>query len=113
MAETLVKNKLGNKISSFRLPCDDTVATTFCADFLDGEYAGYSKVGVTGTDVATSYNDTTIMVKSTAGLKTYLNVALKSTLSEDEIYSALTGKSFNGVVANELAIIKMRAVSLA
>ncbi len=111
--ELLVKNKLGTKVSTFRLPCDDIVGSAFCTAFLDGEYAGYQKVGVTGSDVATSYNDVSLMVKNTAGLKTYLNLAVKSTVSENEIYSALSGLTFNGVVANEMAIIKMRAVTLA
>jgi hypothetical protein len=113
MAESLVKNKLGNVVKSFRLPCDDTVASTFADSFLDGEYAIYSKVGVAGSDTATSYNDVSVMVKSSTGLKTYLNLAVKSTKSEDEIFSALKGKTFNGVLADEVAIIKMRAVSLA
>lgn len=113
MAETLVRNKLGTTIKSFRLPCDDTVATTFCGAFLDGEYAGYAKTSTAGSDTATSYNDVTLMLKNTAGLKTYLNLAVKSAKSEDEIYSALAGVTFNGVLADEMAIIKMRAVSLA
>lgn len=113
MAETLVKNKLGNSVKSFRLPCDDTVATTFCAAFLDGEYAGYTKIGTTGTDTATSYNLVSLMIKNTAGLKTYLNLAVQSNKSEDEIYSALAGATFNGVLADEMVITSMRAVSLA
>lgn len=113
MAESLVKNKLGNVVKSFRLPCDDTVAVTFVDAFLDGEYAIYSKGTVSGSDVATSYNDVSVMIKNSAGLKTYLNLATKSTASEDEIFTALKGLTINGVLADEIAIIKMRAVSLA
>lgn len=111
--ETLVKNKLGTKTVSFRLPADDATAKTFCETFLDGEYAGFLKTGVEGTDSATAYNDVTVMIKNTAGLKTYINMAVKSTKSEDDIYTALKDKTFNGVKADELAIIKMRNVSLA
>ena len=109
--ETLVKNKLGNKTVSFRLPCGTTDAETFCTNFIDGEYIGLEKMSVSGSDVATPYNQVNVMIKSDAGLKTYMNLAVKSTKTEDEIYTALKGKTFNGVVAQNLAIISMRAVA--
>lgn len=111
--KTLIKNKLGLKTHSFRLPADDVVAKAFCESMLDGEYVGYASQGVVGTDTATGYMQVAVMVKNTAGLKTYLNMACKSTKSETDIYTALKDKTFNGVKADHLAIISMRHVSLA
>ena len=111
MAKTLVKNKLGAKTHSFSLPCDDTVASAFCASVLDGEYVGYAHVGTTGSDVATGYNMVELMIKNDAGLKTYLNVAAKASKTEADIYTALTGKTFNGVKADNIAITSMRSVA--
>ncbi len=111
MAKTLVKNKLGAKTHSFNLPCNDTVASAFCASVLAGEYAAYVLVGTNGSDVATCYNMVEIMIKNTAGLKTYLNVAVKLGKTEADIYTALSGKTFNGVRADSIATTSMRSVA--
>jgi len=113
MAESLIRNKLGNQTKSIRVPADDTVAASFADTFLDGEYAVYSKTGTQGSDTATSYNNVTVMIKNVQGLKTYLNMAVKSTKSEDEIFTALKGGTFNGVLAEEILITKMIPVTLA
>ena len=109
--KTFVKNKLGNKIVNIYLPCGTTEAETFCSNFLDGEYVGYEQTTVEGSAVATPYNQVSVMVKNDAGLKTYLNLAVKSTKSEADIYGALKAKTFNGVKADYLAIISMRAIA--
>lgn len=111
MARTLIKNKLGNKVHSFSLPCDDIVAAAFCASMLDGEYVGYVETTKVGTDIATPYNNVSLMIKSTAGLKSYLNLAVKAGKSEADIYSALTGKTFNGVKADNISILKIQSVA--
>jgi len=111
MAKTLIKNKLGAKTHTFNLPCTDTVASTFCASMLDGEYVGYALVSTTGSDVATSYNEVQLMIKNDAGLKAYLNLAVKASKSENDIYTALTGKTFNGVKADNISILKIRSVA--
>lgn len=111
MAKTIIKNKLGNKTHSFSLPCDDTVASAFCASMLDGEYVGYVETGKTGSPIASPYNEVSLMIKNTAGLKAYLNLAVKSGKSEADIYTALTGKTFNGVKADNISIMKMRSVA--
>lgn len=109
--KTLIKNKLGSKTHNFQLPCDDTVASAFCAEMLDGEYAGYVQTSVSGSDVATPYNQVNIMLQNTAGLKTYLNLAVKANKSEDDIYAALAGVTFNGVKADNMSILKISSVA--
>lgn len=113
MAKTYVKNKLGNITKGFNLPCDDTVAVTFMDTFCVGEYAVYSETSTSGSDTATSYNLVNVMVKDSAGVKTYFSMACKSTISEDEIFTALKGGTWNGVLAEDIYITKMSPISLA
>lgn len=111
MAKTLIKNKLGDKTYQFNLPCDDTVASAFCAEMLDGEYVGYVQTSVIGSDTATPYNSVLLMIKSDADLKAYLNLAVKSNKSEADIYAALSGKTYNGVKADNISILKIQSVA--
>ena len=112
--KTLVRNTLGNKTFSFALPADDTVAQTFCADFLDGEYAGFIESSTVGSDSGiVEYNDILVIVKNEIGAKTYLSFACKANKTETEIYAALLGKTFNTVKADYLYITKMTAIALA
>lgn len=111
MGKTIVRNKLANKTKTFTLPCEDTVATTFCTDFLEGEFEVLAFKSESGTDTQEAYHDVSVMVKNQAGTKAYLNMAVKATLTEDEIYTALAGGTFNGVKADEMAIIKLETVS--
>lgn len=109
--KSLVKNKLGAKTSTFTLPCDDTVAIAFCADMLDGEYAVYAETSKLGTDTAVGYNQVSLVISNTLGLKTYLNLAVKLGKSEADIYAVLAGLTFNGVKAENISIISMRSVA--
>ena len=109
--KTLIQNRLGTKKHSFTLPCDDTVSAAFCAEMLDGEYVGYVETSKIGSNVATPYNNVSLMIKNDAGLKAYLNLAVKSSKSEADIYAALTGKTFNGVKADNIIITKIQSVA--
>lgn len=111
MAKTLIKNKLGAKTSSFNLPCDDTVASAFCASFLEGEYVGYAETSKTGTDTPAPYNLVNLVISNTLGLKAYLSLAVKSAKSEADIYAVVAGLTFNGVKADNVSIISMRSVA--
>lgn len=111
MAKTLIKNKLGAKTSTFNLPCDDTVAATFCADMLEGEYVGYAETSKIGTDAPKPYNLVSVVISNALNLKTYLSLAVKAGKSEEDIYTALTGLTFNGVKAENISIISMKSVA--
>lgn len=109
--KTMIQNKLGVKTSTFYVPADDVVAAAFCADFLEGEYAGYALESTSGSDVAVSYNQVTVVGSNDAGRKVYLNLAVKATKTEDEIYTALAGLTLNGVKFDNIAITSMRSVA--
>ena len=108
MAKTLLINHLGAVSKWVFLPCDDTVALTFAGTFLDGKYEAYAKTGEAGSDKGiTTYNDVTVMIKDTAGRSTYISFPAKATKSDTEILTALAGKTFNTVKADQIAITKM------
>jgi hypothetical protein len=111
MAKTMIQNKLGAKTSTFYVPASVTVAQTFAEGFLEGEYAGYSLESTSGSDVAVSYNQVTVVGSNDLGRKVYLNLAVKATKTEDEIYTALTGLTLNGVKFDNIAITSMRSVA--
>lgn len=109
--KSIVRNKIGQRVYSFALPCTDAKATAFANEFLDGEFQILAEKDVEGSDKKVPYTEVTVMVKNSSGLKTYLSLAVQATKSEDEIYATLVGKTFNGVKADEMAIIKMRSVA--
>lgn len=111
MSKTMLKNILGSKSFTINLPAKTADAESFATAFLDGEFVGYEALAPVGTDTAEPYNLVSVMIKNTAGLKTYLNLATKSTKSESDIYAALLGKTFNDVKADDIYILKMRQVS--
>ena len=110
MAKSLVINALGTTSKSFSLPCDDTVAASFCAAILDGEYSIYSKTGEAGTDSGiTGYNDVKVQISSDSGSKTYFGFLAKSGVTDVEIQNALKGMTINGVKADTV-FVTMRPV---
>lgn len=111
--KSLIRNQLGNTIRSFNLPCDSTVAETFATNNLDGEYAIYESEGIAGNDVETQVNQVTSTLKNTTSdKKITIDFYAKSTLSEDEIRTALVGTTINGVSVDEVYIIGMRAYTI-
>ena len=111
--KTMIRNKLGNRIKTIYVPASDTDAKTFAEDFLEGEYEVLSYVDSTGSDAVTTANDVNIMIKAADGAKTYFSFLADTTHDEDAIFTALKGKTFNGVKADELYILGMRLVEFA
>lgn len=110
MGKSIIKNKIANKVYSFNVPCNDTKAATFAGEFLEGEYSVLAEKGTTGTDTIEPYNLVSLMIKNSANKKTYINLAVKATTTEDEIYAVFAGKTVNGVKADDLAVIKMQSM---
>lgn len=112
MAKTLVVNTLGSTTKSFSLTADDTAAAAFCAAMLDGEYEGYLMTGEAGTDNGiTAYNLAQVQISATTGEKTYIKLAVKSTIDDVEIQNALLGITVNGVKADKV-FVSMREVKV-
>jgi len=107
MAKSMIRNKLGSKTFVTYVPADDTVAKTFADSVLDGEYEIFSFVGETGSEEVTGgYKKYTVMLKDdTAKLSTYLNIVVPQTKNSNDIITALTGVTINGVKADRVIVL--------
>lgn len=111
--KTLVENTFNGKTNVIYLPCNDTVAATFCTDMLEGRWVVYEKGTDIGTsDVATEARDTSVMISnSTTHEKAYLNLLVKPTTTEEQVYTALTGLTISGIVVDTAYIVGARKVT--
>mgnify|MGYP006995704037 CR=1 FL=1 len=59
-----------------------------------------------------SSNAVSVMIQQDSdNAKTYLNLVLKATKDEVDLFPALQGKTFNGVKADKIVIISFRTVT--
>jgi len=113
-AVSMIRQKLGSKVFTTYVPATDENAKNFAEALLPGEYEVLARVGENGSDnVTDGYVVWSVMVKDVNDLKTYLTFATSLNKSGDDIISALKGKTFNNVKADEVVIINSRSVNLA
>lgn len=113
MAKSILVNRFNGKNHSITLPCADTVATTFAAAMLDGEYQVFKFDVEAGIDTEVAYKEMQIMVKnSITREKTYLNVKVKTSKVETDVFAALIGLTINGILVDEAFIVSDRFVTL-
>ncbi len=113
MAKSIVVNRVNQKNYTVTLPCDAGEAASFASAILEGEYSVYEYDTQAGTETETSYKQMQIMLKNaTSGVKTYVNLAVKANKSEEDVFTALIGKTINNVVVDEAFIISNRLVTL-
>ena len=111
---SMIRQKLGNKVFTTYVPATDENAKEFAETFLPGEYEVLAKVGENGSDnVTDGYRVWSVMIKNSNDLKTYLTFASPLDKSSGDIISALKGKTFNNVKADEVVIINSRTINLA
>lgn len=110
-----VLNVLGDTTVTHYLPMTAANAATFCADVLDGTYKIFEETSKTGTDTTvTAANKVSVQLVNTAsGAKTYLNMIAKATLNSDEIRTALTGLTLNGVLVDKVVFIDFSPLTFA
>jgi len=108
MATSILVNKLGDRRFTHYLPSTAQNAQDFAA-LLDGEWDIYEKVGSSGNDqVSGEYQHATIMIQdNTTKKKAYFRVYIKNTVSEDDITTALKGKTYNGVKADTVYVLNL------
>lgn len=111
-AVSMIRQKLGKKVFTSYVPASDTDAKNFAEALLPGEYEVLSKVGETGNDnVTDGYRIWSVMIKSSeTDTKTYLTFATPLNKTSKDIISALKGKTYNDVKADEVVVINARAV---
>ncbi|MDP2892853.1 MAG: hypothetical protein Q8N78_00615 [Sulfurimonas sp.] len=111
--KSMIINRYSGKSNTIYLPADDTQATSFAVDFLDGEYQVLKAGTVSGNDVVASYYEVGCMVKNTtSGVKAYMNMLTLSNKTEEDIFNALIGLTINNVLVNEVFIMGMKKVIL-
>ncbi|MEN4046199.1 hypothetical protein [Sulfurimonas sp. NWX367] len=112
MAQSLIRNKVGEKTYNIYVPADDVNAQTFADAVLEGTYAVLAETSVAGSDVVTEAEDVTIFYEEDATKKrNYLRFLAKTTVDEEQIINALVGKTYNGIKADKVVIISMRTVT--
>jgi hypothetical protein len=113
MAKSIVVNRINGKNNHITLPCDDTVAAAFVADVLDGEYQIFKFDSEAGTETEVSYKEMQVMVKSTTTKeKTYLNMKVATSKTEQDVFAVLLGLTINGIIVDEAFIISDRLITL-
>ncbi|MEY4504169.1 MAG: hypothetical protein RL154_462 [Pseudomonadota bacterium] len=110
--KTLVKNDVGGKLLTVALPCTASAAETFCSTFLVGTYDLFELKASGGTAApVTAYKKVLVRIANTTTKEScYLGFCIPATKNETDIKTALLGKTFNGVKADEL-IVKFDTIS--
>lgn len=112
MAKSLILNRVNSKNYSFNVPTTPANAETFASTFLEGEYAVYELGSTVGTETETDAWDVSVMVKNaTSGEKAYLSLLLKTNKTEEDLFTALKGKTINGLVVDECFMMSMKKVT--
>lgn len=109
MAESLIVNAVNGKSQFVTVPCSDTDADAFAVEFLEGAYAVYAQTSIVGASdtVAVAPDDVNIMFKNkTSGRKGYMTIKVDATTTDGMVFSALIGKTLNGINIDEAYIIK-------
>ena len=107
--KTMITQKLGEKTITNYIPANASDALAFAGAVMDGELTAYSASAPTGSDQASSSFATTVMIQQDSNNeKAYLNLVLKSTKDELDLFPALQGKTFNGVKADKIVMISFR-----
>ncbi|MDD3466630.1 MAG: hypothetical protein PHE67_05715 [Campylobacterales bacterium] len=106
MAKSLVVNKLGGKRKFIFLPCSDSVATTFASSMLDGEYDVFAKESETGTDnsITAARKVTAFGHDNTSHKSDTITFIMPDSKSDEDVITALTGKTFNGVKYDTVSV---------
>ena len=104
--KSLIVNTLGGKRKFVYLPTTDAKAQTFASTFLDGEFAVYAKESGFGTDSGvTAANTVKVFGRDTTNFTSVtLSFTAKANKSDEEIITALKGKTFNGVKFDDVYV---------
>ncbi len=114
MAVSMIRQKLGSKVFTSYVPATDENAKALADAVMPGEYEILTKASETGNDtVSDGYRFWTVMIKNDADLKTYLTFVAPLAKNSNDIITALSGKTFNGVKADKVIVINSRTVKLA
>ncbi|MDD4949646.1 hypothetical protein [Sulfuricurvum sp.] len=106
--KSMIKNKLGDTTLTSYLPMTGANAVTLMEAVSEGTYEVFeSDGGQVGTDagVTLCYDVKVQLRDSATGKKDYLNILAKSSVSPEEIQTALTGITINMIKVDEVVVL--------
>ena len=108
MAKSVVVNKLGNRRFTMYIPSTAQNANDFL-NLLDGEWDIYELQSSEGNEtVSGEYKHCTVMIQDeTTHKKQYMSFYMKATKNEDDVVSALQGRTFNGIKADVVYVLNL------
>ncbi len=110
--KTMITQKLGDKTITNYIPAGHADALAFAEAVMDGELTAFSSVAPTGSDQATQSFAVSVMIQQDSNnAKGYLNLVLKETKDEIDLFPPLQGKTFNGIKADKIVLISSRLQS--
>ncbi len=113
--KSYIINQLGSVTLHGYLPMTPANAETVCADLLEGTYAVYEATTEVGSDngVVLAFDVSLQFRDSTTGKKGYFKGIVKSTVNPDEIQTAFKGLTINGILIDEVVILRYSSLTFA
>lgn len=109
MAKSMILQKMGDKTITNYIPAGHADALAFAEAVMDGELTVYSQTPPVGSDQVNESFAVTVMIQQDSDKrKTYLNLVLKETKDEIDLFPALQSKTFNGIKADKIVLIQSR-----
>ncbi len=111
--KTTIFNTLGGKSYPMTLPCDASSAQTFATNFLVGEWTIWEQKSEGGSSAVVTQSKKALCYgfNKTTEARVYLGFNIALNKSESDIRAALVGKTFNGVLIDEVAMISIAIVN--
>lgn len=113
--KSYIVNQLGSVTLHSYLPMSPANAETVCADLLDGTYAVYEATTEVGSDngVTLAFDANVQFRNSTTGKKGYWKGIVKSTVNPDDIQMAFMGLTINGILIDEVIVLRYSSLTFA
>ncbi|ADR34005.1 hypothetical protein Sulku_1342 [Sulfuricurvum kujiense DSM 16994] len=112
--KSLVVNQLGDDTVRHYLPMTGVNAVTFATDIFAGTWKVFEETSSLGSDTAVvNANKVGVQLVDSVGHKTYLRMIAKSTMSSDDIRTALTGLTINGVLVDKVVFVDFSPLTFA
>lgn len=112
MAKSMIRNQLGTKTLTSYVPAGNVEAQAFADAVLDGETKVYEEISKTGSGLVDTARAVNVMLQQEdTGAKTYLNFTIPTSKHEGDVIAALETKTFNGVKADKVVVVSMRATT--
>ena len=103
----MIRNILGHRVLTSYVPAGNVAAQAFADAVMDGETEVLEEISSVGSDAVSSAFYVNVMIVNDAGKKGYLKFIIKETKNEHDVYQALVGKTFNGILVDRAVITGM------